>query len=420
MILKIAGAPALSVFREQKLASGLQALEPGISGVSARFVHFAEFDRPLTEEENQTLEQVLGYVPLAADAIDGTRFLVVPRIGTLSPWSSKATDIAQRCGLGAVKRIERGIEYVIHGAGGLADSQQDEIKKLLHDRMTQVVLAADEFERIFSHHAPSPGRTCARCSNRAGLLWRLPIASLGLALSEDELDYLAESFSVLGRNPTDVELMMFAQANSEHCRHKIFNASWRIDGEEQPHSLFGMIRNTKDRSPGGIFSAYSDNAAVIAGPKAQVFLLDPHSLGYGYYEENAHILMKVETHNHPTAISPHPGAATGSGGEIRDEAATGRGSQTKAGLTGFSVSHLKIPGFHQPWEEDHGKPGRSIRRLKSCCKAHWAARPSTTNSAGPTSPGISAVLKWQPSPQPLSQRERGYLTPLSLRERGRG
>jgi len=360
MIVKITGATALSPFRQQKLSAELQALEPGISGVSARFVHFAELERPLSTEEARTLEQVLGHVPASdADTAGGTRFLVAPRIGTVSPWSSKATDIARHCGLAMVKRIERGIEYVLHGT--LADPQA--VKVRLHDRMTQVVLAEDEPERLFSHHTPAPvayvpllaqGRPALAEANR----------QLGLALSEDELDYLADSFAALGRDPADVELMMFAQANSEHCRHKIFNASWRIDGEEQPETLFGMIRNTKNHSPAGILSAYSDNAAVIEGPQAQVFLRNAQTLDYGYTAENAHILMKVETHNHPTAISPYPGAATGSGGEIRDEAATGKGSQTKAGLTGFTVSHLKIPGFHQPWEEDHGKPGRISSALE--------------------------------------------------------
>jgi len=362
MILKITGAPALSAFRLQKLTAEIQALAAGVGRVSATFAYFAELERPLSETETQALERILSH-GAQADAqagAGGAGFLVVPRLGTVSPWSSKATDIAQRCGLDAVKRIERGVEFVLYGE--ISDAEADAAKRLLHDRMTQVVLGPDEAERMFSHHAPAPvehvpllgqGRSALVEANRR----------LGLALSEDELDYLAESFQRLGRDPADVELMMFAQANSEHCRHKIFNASWRIDGEEQDSSLFGMIRNTKAQSPDGIISAYSDNAAIIEGPQAEVFLRDPQTLEYGYSQENAHILMKVETHNHPTAISPHPGAATGSGGEIRDEAATGRGSQTKAGLTGFSVSHLNIPGFAQPWEERNGKPGRIASAL---------------------------------------------------------
>ena len=363
MILKLSGASALSAFREQKLKSEIQALSPGITGVAANYAHFVELERPLTKEENLALGQILSQRPKTPSAaLEGAYFLVVPRLGTLSPWSSKATDIATRCGLNAVKRIERGIEYVLHGVGELSPSQQESIKGLLHDRMTQVILRPDEYGRIFSHHVPSPLETVGLIEEGRPAL-ATANTRLGLALSEEELDYLAESFTGLGRNPTDVELMMFAQANSEHCRHKIFNASWRIDGEEQTDTLFDMIRNTSLNSPNGIISAYKDNAAVMEGPLAQVFLRDPQSMEYGYVEERAPILMKVETHNHPTAISPHPGAATGSGGEIRDEAATGRGSQTKAGLTGFSVSHLKIPGFPQPWEEDFGKPGRIASAL---------------------------------------------------------
>lgn len=363
MILKMTGAAVLSSFREQKLKSEIQAMAVGFTGIAANFAYFVELDRPLGSEEVSALEQILSHRPKASSAAStGVYFLVVPRLGTLSPWSSKATDIAQRCGLTAVKRIERGIEYVLQSDRELTAAQLERIKQLLHDRMTQVVLGAGEYERIFSHHEPAPLEHMPLFEEGRHALVKAN-TKLGLALSGDELDYLAESFLSLGRNPTDVELMMFAQANSEHCRHKIFNASWRIDGEDQTETLFGMIRNTSQHSPAGIISAYKDNAAVMEGPQAKLFLRDPHSLVYGYVEENSPVLMKVETHNHPTAISPHPGAATGSGGEIRDEAATGRGSQTKAGLTGFSVSHLKIPGFSQPWEQDFGKPGRIASAL---------------------------------------------------------
>ncbi len=363
MILKITGATALSAFRKLKLKSEIEAVAPGITGFAANYVHFVELEHPLTDEEKIGLGQILSHEPeVRMPAIGGLHFLVVPRLGTLSPWSSKATDIAKRCGLSGVKRIERGIEYVLEGVAKLSAVQQENIKKLLHDRMTQVVLGTGEHERIFSHHEPVPLETVHLLEEGRSALVDAN-ARLGLALSEDELDYLAESFTGLGRNPNDVELMMFAQANSEHCRHKIFNASWRIDGEEQTETLFGMIRNTSRHTPSGIVSAYKDNAAVMEGPPTRVFMRDPHTMEYGYMEENAYILMKVETHNHPTAISPHPGAATGSGGEIRDEAATGRGSQTKAGLTGFTVSHLKIPGLRQPWEEDFGKPGRIAAAL---------------------------------------------------------
>ena len=362
MILKIPGATALSPFREQKLLAEIQAVTSGITGVSANFAHFVELERPLTEAENQRLVQMLGHGQTAAAESAGGYFLVVPRLGTQSPWSSKATDIAQRCGLTAVRRIERGIEYLLAGVGGLPPDQQEGIMNLLHDKMTQVILWAGEYERMFTHRQPASLESVPLQKDGRSALVEAN-AGLGLALSADELDYLAESFASLGRDPTDVELMMFAQANSEHCRHKIFNASWRIDGEEQAETLFGMIRNTSRHSPDGIISAYKDNAAVMEGPLTRVLLRDPHTLEYAYHEESAAILMKVETHNHPTAISPHPGAATGSGGEIRDEAATGRGSQTKAGLTGFSVSHLQIPGFRQPWEEHFGKPARIASAL---------------------------------------------------------
>ncbi|WP_371822629.1 phosphoribosylformylglycinamidine synthase [Methylococcus sp. EFPC2] len=362
-MFKLSGARALSSFRLEKLLGELRGVEPGIAELHASFVHFVETSRELAPPELAVLEPLLDYGAKAEPcAFGGEYFLVVPRLGTLSPWSSKATDIARHCGLDAVLRIERGIEYCLRTEVELSHSRREAVKALLHDRMTQVVLGRGQHDQIFRHQPPAPLDYVPLLQEGR---WALVKANsgLGLALSEDELDYLEQSYTALNRNPTDVELMMFAQANSEHCRHKIFNASWRIDGEEQAESLFGMIRNTARKSPAGIISAYKDNASIIEGPKAQVFLRDPQSLEYGYVEESAHILMKVETHNHPTAISPHPGAATGSGGEIRDEGATGRGSWTKAGLTGFTVSDLRIPGYVQPWESDHGKPGRIASAL---------------------------------------------------------
>jgi len=409
MILKITGAPALSAFREQKLTSEIQSVAVGVNRVSANYVYFAELERPLTEAEIQALTQILSHGQTASAVESGAaNFLVAPRLGTLSPWSSKATDIAQRCGLSAVKRVERGIQYGLDGT--LSASQIEAIKPFIHDRMTQVVLGVDEADRMFSHHAPAPVETVALLEQgRTALI--AANSRLGLALSEDELDYLAESFTALGRDPADVELMMFAQANSEHCRHKIFNASWRIDGVEQDQTLFGMIRNTKAKNPDGILSAYSDNAAVIEGPEAQVFLRDPQSLEYGYTAENAHILMKVETHNHPTAISPHPGAATGSGGEIRDEAATGRGSQTKAGLTGFSVSHLKIPGLPQPWEEENGKPGRIATALDIMLQGPIGGA-AFNNEFG--RPNIAGYFRSFEQSDSSGQGLRGYHKPIML------
>jgi phosphoribosylformylglycinamidine synthase len=358
-MLKISGTSALSVFRINKLLAELQAIEPAIKAVSARFMHFVDIENDLDDRQSAILKQLLAYGSTQAGVdVPGARLLVVPRPGTISPWSSKATEIAQRCGLSEVKRIERGIEYALDVDVPLAAS----VKGLLHDRMTQTVLDGSTDPELFVPHEPKPLQRVAITEQGRDALVSAN-TELGLALSDDEIDYLTDSFQTLGRNPTDVELMMFAQANSEHCRHKIFNADWTIDGVEQAQSLFKMIRNTAEKSPEGILSAYSDNASVALGSTTLVFLRNPQTGEYSYVEEDAHLLMKVETHNHPTAISPYPGAATGSGGEIRDEGATGRGSSPKAGLTGFSVSHLKIPGFPQPWETDNGKPERIASAL---------------------------------------------------------
>ena len=362
-MLIIPGSSALSSFRLDKLLAELQRLDSRISAVSARYLHFVQLDSDLSTHHQTYLNSLLNYgyadpVP----ELDGGKLLVIPRAGSISPWSSKASEIAQRCGLTEVVRIERGTEYVLQGVSQLSQQDLLNLGHLLHDRMTQQLVVHSEQLTLFDQHQPQPLEQISLIENGKPALIEANIR-LGLALSDDEIDYLTSSFQQLARNPTDVELMMFAQANSEHCRHKIFNASWTIDGEDQAKSLFSMIRNTHQLNPQGVLSAYKDNAAVMAGSTAQVFLRDPDSMQYTYTQEPAHILMKVETHNHPTAISPHPGAATGSGGEIRDEGATGRGSATKAGLTGFSVSHLRIPGFEQAWETDNGKPERIASAL---------------------------------------------------------
>ncbi len=357
-MLKILGTSALSGYRLKQLLTQLHAIDSSITAVSSQFVHFIDTDKALNEQETAMLERLLSYGYAKPESeLQGETFLVVPRPGTISPWSSKASEIAERCGLTAVKRIERGITYTLVSPNPLTDIAKETITGLIHDRMVQSVFENEQSLDLFVQHEPQPLLTVSVVEQGRDALVQAN-TELGLALSADEIDYLTESFKALGRNPSDVELMMFAQANSEHCRHKIFNASWTIDGEEQAKSLFGMIRNTADKNPEGILSAYSDNASVAEGSKADVFIRNPQTGVYSYTEEDAHLLMKVETHNHPTAISPHPGAATGSGGEIRDEGATGRGSATKAGLTGFTVSHLKIPGFEQPWEEEYGKPER--------------------------------------------------------------
>ncbi|MBW6454003.1 MAG: phosphoribosylformylglycinamidine synthase, partial [Methyloprofundus sp.] len=363
-MLKISGTSALSTFRIQKLLADVQAVDSNISDISATYMHFVAMNVELNAEQDAILQQLLAYGS-KADSIEKigiVTFWVVPRSGTISPWSSKATEIAQRCGLSCVERLERGVEYTLYASAAIDADKLKQIYALVHDRMTQSIVTDIDSAELFAHHEPLPLATVAIIEQGKDALVQAN-STLGLALSVDEIDYLAERFQALGRNPSDVELMMFAQANSEHCRHKIFNASWTIDGVDQAKSLFSMIRNTAEKNPAGILSAYSDNASVAEGSNAAVFMRNAKTGEYAYTQEDAHLLMKVETHNHPTAIAPHSGAATGSGGEIRDEGATGRGSATKAGLTGFTVSHLKIPGFAQPWEHDFGKPERIASAL---------------------------------------------------------
>ncbi len=363
-MLIIPGAPALSDFRIAKLVASLTGDIPSLRGLSAQYIHLVDTAVALDSERTAVLSQLLQYGPRAAFAeSDGLSFFVVPRPGTISPWSSKASDIARNCGLDMIARIERGVLYRVDLAAPLGDSERRALLAAIHDRMVETVLTSPEgAEVLFSRQAPKPmqavdvlvgGRDALVAAN----------SELGLALAEDEIDYLLESFLQLGRNPSDVELMMFAQANSEHCRHKIFNASWTIDGEAQSHSLFGMIKNTYQLGGEDVLSAYSDNAAVVKGHRAGRFYPEPGTAEYTYHEEDIHLLMKVETHNHPTAISPFSGAGTGSGGEIRDEGAVGRGSKPKVGLSGFSVSNLRVPGYEQPWEADYGKPGRIVSAL---------------------------------------------------------
>jgi phosphoribosylformylglycinamidine synthase len=386
-LLKLRGRHALSPFRVAKLHAALAAARSGsrISVVHAEYWHFVEIDRELDASERETLDCLLRYgahdpragephdTP-AGDAQDarsdnasvdrGELFVVVPRPGTVSPWSSKATDIATNCGLSAVRRIERGIAYRVETAGNepLDDTNRAALLPLLHDRMTEAVLPRlEDAKALFAHFPPQPLATIPLLAQGPEAIVRANV-SLGLALAPDEIDYLEEGFRRMGRDPTDVELMMFAQANSEHCRHKIFNASWIVDGVPQDKSLFAMIRHTHAVHPQGTVVAYSDNAAVMEGGKVARFY--PGADGrYAAHLETTHTLMKVETHNHPTAIAPFPGAATGSGGEIRDEGATGIGAKPKAGLTGFTVSHLRMPTLPQPWEGEGSKPERIASAL---------------------------------------------------------
>ncbi len=358
------GAPALSDFRIQKLLNTLKSSIPGLQQISTQFVHFSELESPLKADQQAVLEKLLEYGPKAGEVnTEGQLFLVVPRFGTISPWSSKATDIAHNAGLTQVERIERGVAYYVQADQALTTEQQQAVNAVIHDRMVELVLTDfAKAEQLFSHAEPKPMTSVDVLGGGSEALAEANV-SLGLALADDEIDYLVASFTDLGRNPSDVELMMFAQANSEHCRHKIFNASWTIDGEEQEYSLFKMIKNTYEHGGDNVLSAYSDNAAVVVGSKAGRFYPDPETHTYTYHEEDIHLLMKVETHNHPTAIAPFPGAGTGSGGEIRDEGAVGRGSKPKVGLSGFSVSNLQIEGYEHPWELHYGKPDRIVSAL---------------------------------------------------------
>ena len=374
----LCGPPALSPFRLGQRQQQLQQLLQRDLGLEALFIHFIELEEELETEEQAVLQQLLHYGPGHAAAPlytptellpeRGALRLVVPRPGTISPWSSKATDIAHNCGLHKIRRIERGVAYRLTPAGGdlaaLEEATVEAALPLLHDRMTEVVLREiSEAEALFHHADPRPCQVIDLLNGGHAALLHAN-RELGLALSQEEIDYLVESFQALGRNPNDIELMMFAQANSEHCRHKIFNADWVMDGQAMETSLFAMIRHTTEQSPHGVLSAYCDNAAVISGWEGERFFPDPKDQIYRPHREWIDILMKVETHNHPTAISPHPGAATGAGGEIRDEGATGRGAKPKAGLTGFSVSNLQLPGLPRPWERDHGRPARIVSALE--------------------------------------------------------
>ncbi|MBL8954284.1 MAG: phosphoribosylformylglycinamidine synthase [Myxococcaceae bacterium] len=392
-MLTLPGPPA---FTKARLA------RRGLGAASAHFVHFADLERPLTDAERRTLDALLTYGPkLDVPRVEGELHVVVPRPGTLSPWSSKATDIARNCGLTAVRRLERGIEWRVTGSARVDVAA-------LHDRMTEAVLPSLEACAVlFEKQAPRP-------------VARVPVATLadangrlGLALSPDEIEYLTQAFTKLGRDPTDVELMMFAQANSEHCRHKIFNATFTIDGVAQTDSLFAHIKKTTAAAPAGVLSAYKDNASVIEGFTAGRFFADSDGV-YRAHVEPVHVLMKVETHNHPTAVSPFPGASTGSGGEIRDEGATGRGSKPKAGLVGFSVSNLKLPGAVRPWELEHGKPGRIASALEIMTDGPLGAAAFNNEFGRPAITGYFRTFELDVPAGGGGTELRGYHKPIML------
>ena len=356
VITALRGASALSLFRIQKLAQKATALGLPQAEIASEYWYFVSSPAPLDAAQTEKLQALLSAVRVDTPAAGQSLFLITPRIGTISPWSSKATDIAHNCGLDGVERIERGM--AVYVSGSLHGNERAQWASLLHDRMTESVLPDfQSAEQLFAAHEDQSFDTVdVLDGGRAAL--EAADKNMGLALSSDEIDYLVENYRALNRNPSDVELMMFAQANSEHCRHKIFNADFILNGEKQPKSLFRMIRDTHEASPQGTVVAYKDNSSVIEGAQIERFYPNAdQGQAYGFHKENTHIIMKVETHNHPTAIAPFAGAATGAGGEIRDEGATGRGSRPKAGLTGFTTSNLQIPGFSQPWEQDYGKPG---------------------------------------------------------------
>ncbi len=408
-MLSLRGAPALSEFRAQKLSEKVSLVVGRSLQIYAEFMHFVQLDEELTEQQKSTLNHILRYGPaIPSHEPKGQLFLVVPRPGTISPWSSKATDIAHNCGLDVINRIERGIAYYVEGAE-LSEQDTSTVLSFIHDRMTERVLSEfDQASQLFMQASPAELRSVDVMSGGRDALVAAN-SDWGLALSDDEIDYLVNSFTQLGRNPHDVELMMFAQANSEHCRHKIFNADWIIDGEVQMNSLFGMIRNTTNTSPADVLSAYKDNASVITGHKGKRFFPNADGGVYQGNEEDIHILMKVETHNHPTAISPDPGAATGSGGEIRDEGATGKGSKPKAGLCGFSVSDLRIPGSEQPWEEDFGKPERIVSALDIMLEGPIGAAAFNNEFGRPNLCGYFRTYEEQ-----VGDELRGYHKPIML------
>ena len=426
-LLHFEGGDALPAFRAQALLQRLQQACPRVAGVAARHVHWVALDAPAPRAALDKLQALLSYGPPCSGAAMGELVVVMPRLGTVSPWASKATDIARNCGLGGsgdaggvrVHRIERVTEFRLALAPGRAEAaralssqEREAVAALLHDRMTESVA----FEREAAAHLfdAQPAVPLAHVDvlgrGRAALLQAN--VEFGLALSEDEVDYLVQAFTALARNPSDVELMMFAQANSEHCRHKIFNARFTIDGVAQPHSMFGMIRHTEAVSPAHTVVAYDDNSAVMEGGLVERWLPQgfTHAPRYGARTETMQVLMKVETHNHPTAISPFPGAATGAGGEIRDEGATGRGARPKAGVTGFSVSHLHLPGTDEPWERDAvGKPGHIASALQIMTEGPLGGAAFNNEFGRPNLGGYFRVFE-----QSVAGVRRGYHKPIMI------
>ena len=407
-ILTLRGAPALSAPRLSRLLTALQADLPGLRACAAEFAYFVETRSDVDSDALARLQELIGAHPSAEAEPEGILLLVTPRLGTISPWSSKATDIVHQCGFDDIVRVERGIAYRLALRGRLDDAKRGKVLAQLHDRMTESVLdSVTDAAALFRHYPPQPLATVDLVAGGREALVAANVA-LGLALSDDEIDYLAAHYEASGRNPTDVELMMFAQANSEHCRHKIFNAEWVIDAAPRDKTLFGMIRETHRAHPLGTVVAYADNASIIEGAVVDAFYPD-ESGEWGFREEATHILAKVETHNHPTAISPFPGAATGAGGEIRDEGATGRGSRPKAGLAGFTVSNLRIPGFERPWEQAYGRPDRIASPLQIMIEGPIGAAAFNNEFGRPNLAGYFRSFE-----QEVMGEVRGYHKPIMI------
>ena len=409
-MLQISGSQALSSFRVEKLLADVQKTLPSVQKLVSEFQHFVDLDVALDDEHKNVLDKLLTYGPKRREAAhDGQLIVILPRIGTISPWSTKATDIAKNAGLARIKRIERGIAWYVQSDSVLTEQELSELSIKLHDPMVEsVVYDFSAAEQLFVEQSPQPLTEVKLLENGKSALEQAN-QDMGLALSDDEIDYLTEQYTAIKKNPTDVELMMFAQVNSEHCRHKIFNADWVIDGNEQPNSLFGMIRNTHKLNAKGTLVAYSDNSSVLAGSESARFMVNPETKQFSTTQEDVHILCKVETHNHPTAISPFPGAATGSGGEIRDEGATGRGSKPKAGLNGFSVSNLRIPGAEQSWEGTESKPDRIASPLQIMLEGPIGGAAFNNEFGRPNIAGYFRTFE-----QEVNGEVRGYHKPIML------
>jgi phosphoribosylformylglycinamidine synthase len=416
------GGNALSSFRAQALLLRLQAISPRIGAVAARHGHWVWSEVPLARADADKLAALLQYGDRYDGPTEGTLIVVAPRLGTVSPWASKATDIVHNCGL-AIRRVERVTEFRLTLRSGLLGGTKalgaDELQAacaLLHDRMTESVLLARDDARHLFDARPAVAMAHVDVLGRGRVALVEANTEFGLALSDDEIDYLVAAFSGLRRNPTDVELMMFAQANSEHCRHKIFNAEFVIDGVRQPRSMFQMIRNTEALNPQHTVVAYSDNASVMEGGTITRWLPQGYTNAplYAARAEPVHVLMKVETHNHPTAISPFPGASTGAGGEIRDEGSTGRGSKPKAGITGFSVSNLHLPGTSEPWElSAYGKPEHIASPLQIMIDGPLGGAAFNNEFGRPNLGGYFRVFE-QTVGEGTDAQRRGYHKPIMI------